>query len=226
MLSLNEHLPVFAAAFILSAAAAVTAKRLNHAAYAVLKPMPVLLLIAGVFLQIRSGGAYWQWMIGAGLLCGMCGDLLLLDLKRFFIPGLAIFLLGNLCYCASFISGGGDFQPAALLLVIPCGVWFSNLRRHIAGKKKLKVIPALFVYLAVLIVMCGGALSFDIVRGGIPFFTLGAVLFMMSDSMLAWNVFVRRTPVRDVLVSVTYYTAQASIAAGAAAAFPPIDAMK
>ena len=165
-------------------------------------------------------------MIAAGLFAGLCGDILLLDLKRFFIPGLMSFLLGNLSYAAAFISGGDFFQPAALLLVLPCGVWFSSLRRRIGDEKRRKVLPALFVYLAVLIVMCGGALSFDIVRGGIPFFTLGAALFMMSDSMLAWNVFVRRTPVRDVLVSVTYYTAQASIAAGAAAAFPPIDAMK
>ena len=39
-------------------------------------------------------------------------------------------------------------------------------------------------------------------------FALGAVLFVFSDFIIAWNMFVEPVPYRNYLVLVTYYLAQ------------------
>ena len=47
--------------------------------------------------------------------------------------------------------------------------------------------------------------------------TLGALLFVISDSLLAWNQFVAPLPHASTLIMATYHLGQAGIILGAAA---------
>ncbi|MDQ6597861.1 lysoplasmalogenase family protein [Bacillus salipaludis] len=41
---------------------------------------------------------------------------------------------------------------------------------------------------------------------------IGSILFVLSDSILSWNLFVSEIPYSDILIMTTYYTAQFLIA--------------
>jgi uncharacterized membrane protein YhhN len=213
MILIDHTVLLSGSAFLLLAAAAVSAKCLKAGVYAVLKPLPVLFLAGFLFWSLK-GNYGWPLLVCAGLCLGAAGDVLLLNPARFFIPSLCAFLFGHLAYATAFLTGAEVFYSAALMLVLPCGVWFSSFRRKMADDTRKKYLPALLGYLAVLVVMGSAALSFDYVRASFPFFSLGAGLFCVSDALLARVLFVRRTVFLDVFVSVSYYAAQAFIAAG------------
>lgn len=201
--------PFVFAAFVLLSAAAVAAKSLKSRAFAILKALPVLLLAGLVFARGEGSPAK---IIAVGLLLGGAGDLLLLDWKRLFIPGLAAFFCGHLCYAAGFISAGGAFHPAALVLVLPFGAWFASFRRRVGTGKARRFLPAVFVYCAALVVCLTAAVSFDYARGGFPRASVGAALFCASDALLAKELFVKRSAFLDAALSVFYYAAQGLIA--------------
>lgn len=63
-----------------------------------------------------------------------------------------------------------------------------------------------YVYMTLILVM--GACASMQKRPGLPLFIIGAILFILSDSILAYCRFVTPLPGRDVLVMGTYYAAQ------------------
>src|SRR4051794_10623723 len=73
---------------------------------AVTKALPILLLAA---LAWTTGGTYAR-LVGAGLACSAVGDVCLLSPDRF-VPGLASFLVGHLCYLAAFALAGPALVP-------------------------------------------------------------------------------------------------------------------
>lgn len=203
--------PYVFAAFVLLSGAAVAAKSLKSRAFAVLKALPVLLAAAWVLFLFSRGADRWAALLGAGLVFCAAGDLLL-GWRKLFIPGLAAFFCGHLCYAAGFIAAGGAFQPAALVLVIPFGAWFAAFRRRLGGSGARRFLPALFVYCAALAVCLTSAVSFDFARGGFPTASIGAALFCISDALLADELFVKTSAFRDAALSVFYYAAQGFIA--------------
>ena len=77
------------AAFVVLSAAAVAAKSLKSRAFAALKALPVIVLAAWVLFLFFRGADRWSALLGAGLVLGAAGDLLLLDWRKLFVPGLA-----------------------------------------------------------------------------------------------------------------------------------------
>jgi uncharacterized membrane protein YhhN len=61
-------------------------------------------------------------------------------------------------------------------------------------------------YIAVISVMVACALA-----TGEPFAATGAVVFMASDSLIAWNRFVKHLAWAPVAIMVTYHVAQAGL---------------
>lgn len=161
---------------------------------------------------------------GVGLCFGLAGDILLQHPERFFIAGLVAFLAGHVCYILGFLSTGLNLSETGLIFGVPylaiCAWIFSQLLRGMGRKPENSGMRIPVIGYGVVIsamAICAG-LTLGDPRWPIAPATccaLGGVFFLVSDSVLALNRFVRPVKNVDVIVMVTYHLAQFLIAAGA-----------
>ncbi len=192
----------------------------------VTKPGTLILLIAW-FTQIGDWRGHLLWF-GLGLVFSLAGDVLLHLSERLFMPGVGAFFLAHVCYIIGFLqSPAAGAQPFAFrwqILLMLAGIaaiyWLlsarirAGLRQH--GETSL-TLPVM-AYAGILSLMWLSALS-TLLRPGwtlspAALVSVGAGLFFLSDSMLAYDRFVRPLPASDLLVMVTYHLGQILIAAG------------
>ena len=147
----------------------------------------------------------------------LVGDVCLMLPVDLFLPGLVAFLLAHIAYIVAFAPGSaGKARGLAFGLVAAIGAanLFGLLPRVDAALK----IPVV-AYTVVLASMAAFALA----RVWTPALAstwprsarwgaVGAVLFMVSDSLLAWDRFGGGIPMSALLVLGTYYAAQWCIA--------------
>lgn len=101
-----------------------------------------------------------------------------------------------LYFCAFGLS---PLQPALLLLTILASVvYYSLILLHL----ELDMLLPVAVYLLVLTAMLWRALA----QGGSAGW--GALLFALSDGILAWDIFVQPLPYARLVTMSTYYLAQ------------------
>lgn len=195
------------------------ARRLRHVEY-LAKPLTLLLLlVAAGFADL---GPAKPWVLAA-LALGLLGDVALLfadeDATRedenpdtAFLTGLGCFLFGHLAYLVAFTRHGlHPVQVVAGVLVV-VGASALALPRVLRGADRdggstLAVVVA--GYSAVLGAMA--VLGFGTAAVATA---LGALLFLASDTTLAWNRFVQPLRRGPVLVAVTYHLAQLLIVIG------------
>src|SRR5438093_2324464 len=84
------------------------------------KAMPIVLLAGLVATEPAPVGQAYRWLVFAGLLCSLGGDVWLL-FPRGFVAGLASFLLAHLLYIAAF-APGAPWNAAAWALLAPFAV--------------------------------------------------------------------------------------------------------
>jgi len=204
---------IAAAGSVVLGAAHLGARRAGRATAAlVLKPLPVLLALlvawlSGSFLPSPVAEGY-RGLIAAGLLVSMAGDLFLALPRDRFIPGLLSFLVAHLLYIAAFFSREG-FHAAPVALIVALiygGLMLALLLPGLRGALR----PAVFLYMAVILVMGWQAtgLWLALRDRAAALAAAGAILFVISDSVLAWDRF--RKPLRHgaLLVMGSYYAAQ------------------
>ncbi len=143
--------------------------------------------------------------VAAGLALGSLGDALLDLSPQFFVAGLAAFLCGHIVYIFSFLRTGRKpvlRLPAAGVVVFAASflVWLWPT----LGPLRIPVA----LYVGAISVMA--ATSFRM-GGTVP---LGALLFLLSDSLLAANRFVAPLPLAGYAIWITYYAGQWLIARG------------
>ena len=176
------------------------------------KPLTVALVIL-VALQTKFGAAPpYKHLVVAGLLCSLAGDVLLMLPRERFVAGLVCFLFAHLCYIAAFTAGGGTprassaWGAAALLLY---GALMLRLLWPRLGKLKGPVV----VYVAAILLMAWQALNRWLAgEAGSALALAGALLFVASDSALAWNRFKGEFKGAQAVVLGTYFAAQWLIA--------------
>lgn len=145
------------------------------------------------------------------------GDMFL-ESSNYFIPGLSAFLVGHIFYALRFLSDIGTvskipwwiFLFAIVYLVY--GIIFCSKLTIPNPKKRMAVYiyttTILFVsFLSLLRVGSAIAYSFWIVL-------LGTLLFIISDSILAYSMFKKRNSYSSVLLMATYGVAQLLIILG------------
>ena len=181
----------------------------------VLKPLPIALFVALVVATGDAHGEAYRWLIVAGLLLSMAGDVLLVFPDRF-VAGLASFLAAHLVYIVAFSR---EARPH-LGLLVPFLVFCLAMLRVLWARLGTDRGPVV-VYVAAIAVM-GWRAAARAVSPGVPepsatLALAGALLFMTSDGVLAVNRFARPFRAADAVVMTTYYAAQALIAASAIA---------
>ena len=202
-----EREPLFFIALYLVAAAIylLTQKRRFPFHY-LLKAAPILILL---FVAINAAPSVRLWVLLA-LLFSAAGDVALsLDGERYFVQGLALFLIAHLWYVVA-LSQTMAFQTASsipLAFIILFALYLARkLNPHLGGLR----IPV-FCYIAVIIAMGVTACLHA------PFSWLlvsGAIIFMLSDASIAIHKFLHPIPGRDFLVMSTYYIAQLLLVMG------------
>jgi uncharacterized membrane protein YhhN len=199
----------------------------------VFKLLPMVLIIA---LAIRSkgtgrGGVAYRRLIGAGLVFSIGGDaLLLLPDDPWFVFGLGSFLVGHLFYVAAMATrwlapAGRPGETAtnkqegfaigftAGIMIIAYSLTMGS-RFHgsiMADESQSGLWIPVMVYIAVI-----GAMGWSAIMTRNVLAIVGALLFMASDSILAWNKFVGDVPVSGILIMSTYFAAQLLIASSIA----------
>ncbi len=191
------------------------------------KPLTTLLIAAMV---LRNAGLWpatdtpsahrpYARTILLGMAFSCMGDIFLMLPIDAFVPGLIAFLLAHLCYIVAFRAGfraGRALWAAGALLAVFAGINLAGLWPLLPNDLRIPVV----VYVAVLALMATLALARAWSHAsttapalqGARWAAIGAILFVISDSVLAWDRFGGGLPAATLCVLSTYYAAQYCIA--------------
>ena len=183
------------------------------------KPLliPTLILLLLFSKTIKPG----KVLLVTGLFFSWAGDIfLMLESKNalFFIVGLVCFLTTHIFYIIYFLRIQSQQisllkrQPLLILLVVGYGFFLVWLLFPHLGELKLPVI----IYAAVICTMLLCSLHvFTKVKSPDNFFYLvGAIAFVLSDSLLAFNKFYQPFSYAGIFIMLTYCAAQYFIVRG------------
>nr|WP_042354145.1 lysoplasmalogenase [Bacillus rubiinfantis] len=170
------------------------------------KLIPMILIIRYAYLSISQNKTPFSRLILIGLIFSMCGD----GLIYWFVAGLSSFLLGHIFYGFGFVKKW-NFSMIRFLTVFLIATYafligsaiITALQQH--GNTDL-IIPVI-AYMVVI-----SSMAWLAIMTGNKWASAGSILFVISDSILAWNMFVSPITYSDTLIMVTYYTAQFLIA--------------
>lgn len=204
----------------LSALAAITGATLDGLwlwLHYIGKPLTTLLILWLALYAQPAVDARYRRAVLAGLVLSLIGDVFLMLPGDRFVPGLVAFLLAHVCYIVAFAPGSSGKARAVGFLVVAV-VAGGNLAGLLPRVDEALRIPVL-AYVAVLATKAAFALArmwtptiAHVLPRSARLAAIGAVLFMVSDSLLAWDRFAGGVPARALLVLGTYYAAQWCIA--------------
>jgi alkenylglycerophosphocholine hydrolase len=171
------------------------------------KIVPMILIIMYVLVQrdFKQSFSFWSFMIGL-IFCTLGDGLIVYS----FVYGLAAFLVGHLFYLAGFIRSV-KFSILRLSMIVPIAFFSFVMSKELInallqdGDQSL-IVPVLAY---VIIIAC---MALSAILTGNRFATIGSILFLLSDSILSWNLFVSDIPSSGIWIMSTYYAAQFLIA--------------
>jgi uncharacterized membrane protein YhhN len=178
----------------------------------VFKPLATLFIAAVAFTNWRAQRHPYSLCVLIGLMCSLAGDVWLLWPARYFLMGLLSFLVAHIAYLAAFTRGiKFSARPLVWLLygAIGFGLWLF-LRPGLSVSLRAPVA----VYTFVLVTMASQAMGRFLILHTYTarLAAIGAIFFMISDTLLALDRFRRPIPASAFLVLGLYYLAQWLIA--------------
>jgi alkenylglycerophosphocholine hydrolase len=162
----------------------------------VAKPATMLALLLWIWLSAGFGGSMLWFTVGV-IFC-LAGDVFLMLPPKLFILGLLSFLVGQLCYVIGFNTSSPYLNLWGVFLIIMLGIYVGWLYPRLAasltekGMNALK-IPVLIYAIVISLMVYSALMTFTRpgwVTAAALSASLGAVLFYISDSTLAWDRFV------------------------------------
>ena len=183
------------------------------------KPLLIPALAAWVYFGKESSGK--KNLLLAGLVFSFAGDVLLLFESRWhaaFIFGLAAFLITHIFYIIFFLRHKPvtlsllKKQPLTGVLVIIYGAALVWLLFPSLGPLKIPVI--IYAMAICSMMLCSLHIFLKVNAPSNLFYVLGALLFVLSDSILAVNKFYEPVTAAGGLIMLTYCAAQFFIVKG------------
>ncbi len=171
----------------------------------------MLILIVSLFImrQRITKPYFTAWM--AALVLSWFGDLFLMGDQSFFIPGLFAFLCAHISYILLFyrIKPTSTLEKGPFIVGIILTLVYFIFFYQVILVKTGSLFPAVLIYALVILVMwlVASHRAFRLKQQNIWLWT-GALLFVVSDSLLGYNKFVQFVPVINGLVMLTYGLAQ------------------
>ena len=184
----------------------------NEALYVATKPLLMVALLAyfwGASTEMHGR----KWVLWA-LVFSWFGDVFLMA-DWGFMPGLGAFLVAHLCFIRAYWVLGaenGTAKPVDVVKFIVVGAGLMWVLFPSLGSMLIPVLVYAIVLLSMAVVAhkrrgATSPLSFSLVAAG-------AVLFVMSDGLIAVNKFAYIVPFERLLVMGTYMAAQYLIVTG------------
>ena len=172
----------------------------------VLKPLPVLALW---YLVRRWSEDKSAAFVGFGLGFSALGDVLLKLPFQLFVFGLGAFLIAHLLYIVGFVLRSRALAPVrAIPFVAWCGGMFLWMK---PGLGEMLIPVALYVAVIGTMLWRAAAL-YHSDDPSTRWVLAGAVIFAMSDSILAVNRFIEPFDAASYLIMVTYWGGQLCLA--------------
>ncbi|MCC5812924.1 MAG: lysoplasmalogenase [Ectothiorhodospiraceae bacterium] len=170
------------------------------------KIIPIVLLLQ---LALTKAHGKTRSLLAVGLVLSGIGDVLL-ALEGLFVPGLGAFLLAQVVYTALFLT---QFRwrisrlPWAALIVayaLACSLFIIP---ETGGMKA--VTTAYMIAISLMAISAGFRADKNFL-----WVAVGALIFMVSDTLIAINLFVAPFDYSNVAIMATYYAAQGLICVG------------
>ena len=176
----------------------------------VCKPMIIPSLIAWYLVKTDRIN---KWYVTA-LFFSFIGDVLLLDKLNFFIFGIAAFLITQVIYIFIFSKGLAKISwQKKLTSILPFLLFYSVLISVLAPNLNDLLIPVMIYGMAISIFGMVALLNYLADKNKLNMSLLqGALLFILSDSMIALNKFHEPQTFYPVTIMLTYIIAQYLIA--------------
>ncbi|MBB6095320.1 putative membrane protein YhhN [Povalibacter uvarum] len=170
------------------------------------QPYPGSVVLKTAMCVLLAGYAWQaqQKLLVAALLCSAAGDAFLgIDGERLFVPGLASFLIAHVFYATIFVRSGSPVlsrrRKIVFAAIVAFAVGYATILWPVLGALQWPVTA----YMTVITVMALCSL-----RMRSPLLPLGAILFMISDSLIALGKFLSAAEWLGPSVWITYAAAQ------------------
>jgi len=171
------------------------------------KPVPALAL-AALALSARRDG--YATAVAAGLVLSAVGDVLL-ERPGHFVGGLATFLCAHLAYTAAFVR---DERRLRLERAVPFAIWLLAAFWSVRPGLGDMTVPVVLYMFAIGTMLWRAAARWGAHPGALAAL-VGAILFGLSDTLIAIDRFRTPLPGAPYAIIVLYWAGQAGIAASA-----------
>lgn len=179
----------------------------------VTKPAATGVLVAIAAVAGEMDGAARVALVSAAVLC-LAGDVALLrDSDQRFLLGLSAFAIGHLAYVVTALLVGVSWPRLAVAVpVLAVLLGFQAVTRMLPGARRHGGPPMLAAVAVYSLIISAMVLTATGTPSWLAF--AGATLFAVSDSMIAYDRFVRSFAPADLPIMVTYHAGQLLLIGG------------
>jgi len=171
----------------------------------IFKPLTMVFILLVAILG-QATVPFYKYMIITGLVLSLAGDVFLMLPSDRFVAGLVAFLIAHLFYSAAFASEISALVWWPLIPFVIYGIVIYIILVPSLGKLKVPVL----IYVVVILIMAWLAWErwSQTGQNGALLASIGAVLFIISDTILAIDRFRGTFKLSRALNLTTYFAAQ------------------
>lgn len=180
------------------------------------KPLILIALIVFFYKQSKHLNKSIRVITLLALMFSLIGDVLLMFVNKsanFFMSGLVAFLIAHIMYISVFYKSRNKTANKLPIIVILL-IYASGLFYFLIDGLGEMLIPVLLYLLVILTMATTAFIRKRSNRDSYKLVFVGAVFFMISDSLLALNKFYEPLPFSNISIILTYALAQYLIVLG------------
>lgn len=170
------------------------------------KPLSTVIIIVFTVFQYPEVSELYKYLIITALILSLAGDIFIMLPNDKFVQGIAAFFIAHMLFILAFVTDIGlSFNWIWLIPLLIYAIIFLKLILPKTGKLKIPVL----VYTIVIVSFLWQAIG----RNGIAmsdsskYALFGAILFVASDSILAYTRFFKEYKISSFLIHSTYWAA-------------------
>lgn len=172
------------------------------------KPIPMLIII-GFCLFSENCFSSNKIFILLGFIFSLAGDIFLLN-KTQFVKGLLSFLIAHFFYII-FVLSTSQFHFTIILFAITFLIFSTFYFAIIRKINSYKIFVIIYSFIILFLLWQSLELSIYLRNQSSIIFAIGIILFVLSDSLLAYNRFVKKFFSAQFVILSTYFLAQTLI---------------